>query len=326
VQPTQGPTVLLDLLACPDCRAQLRDEGMGIVCSNCGRAFAVDDGIPVFVDGVAASHDELDHHDGMHSSDAAHKGEQSRFFDRVELAEFEIERPAGTPRLYEFLLREKFRRAVEPLGSLAEWSALVVCGGSGMDAEFLARAGATVTSSDISLGAAKRTLERAMRHGVRITPIVADVEHLPFADQSFDLVYVHDGLHHLQDPFVGLGEMARVARRAVCITEPSQAAATAIAVGLGLALEREEAGNLVARILPERATAVLASSGFAVTRSRRYLMYYRHVPGRVMSSLSRPGAFACVVWSWRVADRLLGRLGNKVVIVGWRRSRSTAEP
>ncbi|MCA1571279.1 MAG: class I SAM-dependent methyltransferase [Chloroflexi bacterium] len=32
--------------------------------------------------------------------------------------------------------------------------------------------------------------------------VVADVEHLPYADRSLDMVYVHDGLHHLSDPMV----------------------------------------------------------------------------------------------------------------------------
>lgn len=117
-----------------------------------------------------------------------------------------------------------------------------------MDAEFLARSGATVISSDISLGAAKRSAERAKRYGLRILPLVADVEHLPFLDRSVDLVYVHDGLHHLEKPLAGIAEMSRVASRAVSVTEPAQAAATRLAVRFGLALEREDAGNRVARV------------------------------------------------------------------------------
>lgn len=281
-------------------------------------------GTPVFVDEDAARHDELDHHHGDHSPVGSnvgngHKAAQSRFFDRADLAEFEIERPIGSPDLYRFFLNEKFRRSIEPMrGRLDGWTALAVCGGSGMDAEFLASAGATVISSDLSLGAAQRVRERADRHGVPIVPIVADVEHLPFADRSIDLVYVHDGLHHLEDPRAGLAEMARVARRAICINEPARATATAIGLRLGLALEREEAGNRVARLELAPTASALESTGFRVVRADRYAMYYRHVPGRLMAILSRRPLLPLVIAWWRLVNRLVGRFGNKLTIVGLR--------
>jgi len=220
------------------------------ICAACSRTYAIIDGIPVFVELGAAQHDELDHHqdrDGHHSSTTGdgHKAAQSAYGDRTDHAEFEIERPVGSPELYRFFLGEKVRRSLEPFdGRLDGWTALAVCGGSGMDAEFLASAGAQVISSDLSLGAAHRVQERARRHRVPLLPIVADVEHLPFAERSIDLVYVHDGLHHLEDPSAGIAEMARVARHAVCINEPARATVTEIGVRLGLALDREEGGTV----------------------------------------------------------------------------------
>src|SRR5205807_314906 len=139
-----------------------------------------------------------------------HKSRQANFFDREEAAEFEIIRPHGTPALYRWLLEEKFRRGVAGVISALRGSgamALVVCGGSGMDAEFLTSTGARVITSDISIGAAQRARERARRYGLPIMAIVADVERLPFRDRAVDLVYVHDGLHHLADPQNGLREM-----------------------------------------------------------------------------------------------------------------------
>ena len=56
---------------------------------------------------------------------------------------------------------------------------------------------------------------------------MADAERLPFRDASVDLVYVHDGLYHLERPWSRSREMARVARRAVSITEPAEASLTA---------------------------------------------------------------------------------------------------
>jgi lipopolysaccharide cholinephosphotransferase len=316
--------VLRDLVACPSCRGDLRQEDGRFACVTCGLTFPIEDGIPVFVEPSLFGQDELDHLAGSQAhghpaKDDRHKAEQAAYFDREALAEFEIERPAGTPSFYRFLLMEKFRRGVEPLGGrLDGWTALVVCGGSGMDAEFLARAGASVVSSDISLGAATRTRERAQRHGIRIVSIVADVEHLPFRDRSIDLVYVHDGLHHLANPEIGLLEMARVADRGMSITEPARAAFTKLAVKFGIALSREESGNLVARLDPTAVETRLQEAGFRVVRSQRYAMYYRHHPGSVFALLSHPWLLAVVTAGWRAANVILGRVGNKVAIVAVR--------
>lgn len=44
---------LREILRCPDCRAELRDEtgptGPELVCTGCGLAYRVDDGVPVLL-------------------------------------------------------------------------------------------------------------------------------------------------------------------------------------------------------------------------------------------------------------------------------------
>ena len=277
------------------------------------------DGINVFVgDSNLTAHDEIDHE---HTH--VHEIAQARHLGRVAEQEFETIRPHGTPRLYRFLLAEKSRRAIEPIrGSIAGASALSVCGRSGMDAEYLARAGADVTTSDLSLGAATRARARAGRYGLRISSIVADVEDLPFFDQSVDVVAVHDGLHHLDDPYAGLSEMARVARRWVLVTEPARASITRLAIRLGLALETERAGNHVGRMEPAQVAAFLESRGYVVLRAERYAMYYPHHPGTVFSLLSRPFVFPIVRAGWRLANALVGRFGNKMVVVAERQAQA----
>lgn len=321
-------TTGLDGLAfvCPLCRGPLRAEAEAYACTVCGRTYPVVDGIPVLLaDDTLAEHDEIDH---LHARDdhcargGAHKAAQTQHFDRAVAEEFEITRPHGTPRLYRFLLREKFRRATVPIAPrMVGASALTVCGGSGMDAELLARAGARVVASDISLGAARRTRERARRYGLDITPVVADVERLPFADSCFDVVLVHDGLHHLERPQVGLAEMARVARRWVSVTEPARAVGTWIAVRAGVALEREEAGNRVARLTSAEVIEVLRAAGFRPVVAERYAMYYRHEPGSVFRALSRRGIFPFVRAGWRVVNAMIGRAGNKLVVIAEREAR-----
>jgi SAM-dependent methyltransferase len=283
-------------LVCPDCRSPL-DR---LRCASCVVTYRERDGIPC-----------------LHAEERPSAALQAAYFDDVVDEEFEITRPHGTPRLYGWLLREKFRRSVRGL-ELRGRSVLVVCAGSGMDAEFLARSGARVTTVDISPRAAARTRERARRAGIDLASYVADVERLPFAERSFDVAYVHDGLHHLEQPERGLEEMTRVARDAVCITEPARAALTAAAMRFGLAEEIEEAGNVVQRLDAGRVVSVLARAGFGRVQVERYAMVYRHEPGTSMRLLSLAPVYPLVLAAFHVANLLLGRAGNKLAVVGER--------
>lgn len=312
-----GPAtpVYVPISTCPRCAGPLTESDAGWSCEGCAWTGSRAEGIPVLLsDPDMASNDELDHH-----LEHRHKTAQAEHFDRMDEEAFETVRPHGTPRLYRFFLGEKFRRALGPFRhEVSGTSALTVCGGSGMDAEFLSRVGARVISSDLSLGAATRAKARSDQYGLGIQPVVADVEHLPYADQSVDLVLVHDGLHHLDDPYKGLAEMSRVARRWVVVTEPAAAAVTRLAVRLGLALETEEAGNRVARLEPSEVASYLETRGFSVLRAERYAMYYPHRPGVVFRLLSRPFIFPVVRHGWRAVNAALGRFGNKMVVVAER--------
>jgi len=293
---------------CPVCRVALEwSRGAGS-CPRCSRSFSIVDGVPVLVaDGEGAAHDEIDHA-------AHHKQAQAAYYDHKSAVDYEISRPRGTPALHQWLLGEKVRRSLTGLDGQEIRSVLTICGGSGMDAESLASRFDRVVTSDISLGAAARAQERARRYDLPLLSVVADAERLPFDDQSFDLVYVHDGLHHLEDPSIALREMARVARHAVSVTEPARAGITGLAVRVGLALKEEEAGNPVFRFRPEQVAAPLRQAGFRIVRSERYAMFYRHTPGRISSWMSQPLAMSLVRGGFGAGNQLLGRFGNKLTV------------
>ena len=289
-------------VACTRCLGALARADDELACSGCGARYPVVGNIPIL--SALADDDPA----------GEYKRRQIEFFDG-EAAEFEITRPRGQPKLYGWLLAEKFRRSVRGIESrLAGASVLIVCAGSGMDAEFLARRGAAVIASDLSLGAAQRAVERGRRSGLTIDAVVADAEQLPFADCSVDVVYVHDGLHHLNDPMVGLAEMCRVARHCVAITEPSRAAVTAIAVRLGIALQEEDAGNRVERVTAKQVGGCLAEHGFAVLGIDRYAMYYQHEPGWPMRFFSRRRSFLLARLTITAFNRVLGSVGNKLSV------------
>jgi ubiquinone/menaquinone biosynthesis C-methylase UbiE/uncharacterized protein YbaR (Trm112 family) len=301
---------LVELLACPRCRGRLAagETPASLTCTTCSLAFGDHDGIPLVLPpmtGGAAGEDGL----------CGHKERQIAFFDQDSVDDFGVTRPRGAPELYGWLLEEKFRRSIVGLEHLLPGSTvLTICGGSGIDAEFLARRGARVILSDIALGVVLQARERSRRFGLDLDLVVADAEALPFTDASVDIVYVHDGLHHLERPALGLAEMTRVARRAVAISEPAHAFATSAAVRLGLADKREEAGNPVRRLTLDEITSELTAHGFRPVRPHRYAMYYRHWPGRTVRLLSHPLVLPLAKAAFGAVNRVVGRYGNKLAV------------
>jgi ubiquinone/menaquinone biosynthesis C-methylase UbiE len=212
-------------------------------------------------------------------------------------------------------MEEKLSRSISALrGNLAGYHAVVLCAGSGMDAEFLARQGAPTLAVDVSLGSCKRTRARARETGLPILPVVGDAESLPLRDASVELAYVHDGLHHLENYFGGLREMVRVARNAVSISEPTQAVATALSVRVGVSEEVEESGNTVHRIPITTIVDFLQAHGFSPVATQRYAMYYQHQPGRIVRLLSRERLAPASLAAFRTANRLIGPIGNKMSV------------
>ena len=93
---------------------------------------------------------------------------------------------------------------------------LVVCGG---------------TKDEASLSAAGLVNIEVSNIGGHVS---ADVENLPYRNDSYDAVIVHSGLHHCASPHRGLLEMHRVARRCVILFEPSDNLATRFGKWLGI--------------------------------------------------------------------------------------------
>jgi ubiquinone/menaquinone biosynthesis C-methylase UbiE len=97
------------------------------------------------------------------------------------------------------------------------WSVLVVCGGVGGEAIYFRKSGfKNVTVSDIS----ENSLKICNLFDPSIRTLMLNGEHLDLPDNSFDLVVVQDGLHHLPRPVSGFTEMLRVAKKAIIVIEP----------------------------------------------------------------------------------------------------------
>jgi ubiquinone/menaquinone biosynthesis C-methylase UbiE len=68
------------------------------------------------------------------------------------------------------------------------------------------------TATDISPGMLQALEAKASELGVAVDTVSADAEHLPFDDESFDLVLGHAVLHHIPDLAAALRECERVLR------------------------------------------------------------------------------------------------------------------
>jgi ubiquinone/menaquinone biosynthesis C-methylase UbiE len=249
------------------------------------------------------------------------KEHQRHHFDHeVHDPEFEIVRPRSAGRFYSYLMHYKVRTAVELLSrDLSNQRVLVICAGSGMDAELLLSHGVQVVALDISEGALGRARERALRFGLRFGLVAGDAEALPFADGAFDHVFVHDGLHHLDDVEGAIGEMVRVGQRGVMITEPADAMFMRALIRVGLLPATEDSGNEVYRLHPNRVTPLLTRLGMPVVRHRRYLVKYSHQPGPLFRLLDLPLLYPLARVAFRLFGvRLLGAAGNKLTIVAER--------
>ncbi len=253
------------------------------------------------------------------------KAEQAEYYDHnVADPEFEINRPHGESRLYRYLMDFKFTRVTRQLSRSLEGSTVLdVCCGSGMDAEYLVRAGATVVAMDISEGCLERCKVRALRNGLSYGLVRGDAENLPFADGSFDYGFVHDGLHHLPSPEKAIRELARISRRGLIITEPADASITKLLIRVGIMKPYEEAGNFVIRFRSTQLEALARSLGFDRVASSRYLVKYGHPPAHWWRRLDAEIPFRAAQAGFNLLGvRLLGRWGNKIAFVAER----TASP
>ena len=244
------------------------------------------------------------------------KRTQKVHFNQKGLSNFEITRPHGTGRLYEFFIGYKMRSMAQLVDvSFPGQSLLNVCSGSGMEAEYFAQLEAQVVALDISPIVLQGAKERARRFGFPLKTIAGDAECLPFKSESFDFVFVHDGLHHLPEPEKAIKEMARVARKGIFFTEPADAFITRIAVKFGLSADYEEAGNFVYRLHPRKLRDLFSEIGLSHARFKRYAMWYTHHPSwwfRLFENRIMLGIFKFFFYT---GNALFGQFGNKLVAV-----------
>ncbi len=239
---------------------------------------------------------------------------QAEYYRASVDSEFEIVRPRGCGRLYNYFMAYKLGMSLKVLPfSIRAQPVLNICCGSGMDAEFIARHGAHAIGLDLSKDAVSRARERARRYGFNLRVVVGDAEQLPFRTDAVVMGFVHDGLHHVPDPHRAIRELTRVAQRAVLLVEPSDAAVTRLAVRLGISGEYEDAGNYVYRLSRAELISLFRSLGIRRLKVRRYLMYYHHAPRWYYRFFDYAIPFRVAQLLFLFTNVVIGRWGNKIM-------------
>jgi ubiquinone/menaquinone biosynthesis C-methylase UbiE len=111
-------------------------------------------------------------------------------------------------------VRAKLRKALggwpaDPFGD-----ALEIGAGTGYFSLNLLQSGVIerATATDISAGMLETLRNNAKELRVPVQTVTTEAEHLPFDDESFDLVFGHAVLHHIPDLAEGFAEFRRVLR------------------------------------------------------------------------------------------------------------------
>jgi SAM-dependent methyltransferase/uncharacterized protein YbaR (Trm112 family) len=204
-------TPLLELIRCPFCRAELGEEDGAFRCSGCGRGFGrTGDGIPLLLHeglpgapaklGEAAGWLEKARTEGWYEPD-----------DTVDAVLPFVNEELGWNELtwlangYSFqVLLDRFVEGARGLRVLEVGAA------KAWGSRFWLERDCEYVATDILVDP-KIGLGRGAFYG-DFARIQADGEHLPFADETFDLTYCVATLHHALDLTRMVEEMARVTR------------------------------------------------------------------------------------------------------------------
>ncbi len=142
---------------------------------------------------------------------------------KTEVAKFWNAEPCGTRYVSgpsEFEAHARARYQLEPhipaFAGFALSSGLRVLEigvGMGADYEQWLKAGAVATGIDLSTASLERARRRCELSGLKPDLYEADAEHLPFPDESFDVVYSYGVMHHSPSTERCLEEARRVLKR-----------------------------------------------------------------------------------------------------------------
>ena len=292
------------MLVCPSCHTTLRGSARGLRCPACDIVYAITESIPRMVDGSwlaeASSHE-------MAAQDEHFAG----------LPDKAVFKPDYHSRYRRRRMHQRLQHLLAQLGreGAAGQSVHVACCGTGYEVEALLQAGWQVSASDLSVQALQGLSKRSTTRGYQVPFLQADLLHLPFAADSFDVAVAVEGLHHTPDPLRGFAELVRVARHQVGVIEPYTTTTLNLLAWLGLAHQAEYSQRQPRRLTTSLVSQMLSTAGGGAGTTRLYLDL---APGLVADTAGDWPIFGTLLAAAdRAAEWLLGivGMGNKIALV-----------
>jgi SAM-dependent methyltransferase len=203
-------TPLLELLRCPFCRASLTDADGGLACRGCGRSFALENGIPLMLhEELPGAREKLGETAGWVEKARAEGWYEPD--DAVDAVLPFVNRELGWDDLGWLANGHSFQVLLDRhVGGLRGLRVLEVGAAKAWAARYWLERDCEFVATDILVDP-KIGLGRGAFYG-EFGRVQADGEHLPFPDESFDVVYCLATLHHALDLRRMVREMARVAQ------------------------------------------------------------------------------------------------------------------
>jgi ubiquinone/menaquinone biosynthesis C-methylase UbiE len=114
------------------------------------------------------------------------------------------------------------RFILRQLGDVSGKSLLDLGCGAGENSVYFALRGADCVASDYSPGMVEVALQLAAANGVKIQGRVINAMAIDYPDNSFDIVYAANLLHHIPDPLVTIAEIHRILKPGgkMCFWDP----------------------------------------------------------------------------------------------------------
>lgn len=212
-----------------------------------------------------------------------------------------------------FDIREGFRLLNM---KLSDKKVIVACCGAGLEVEYLVNAGCEVVGLDISI----TMLKECRTKFPKVETVLGDAELMPFRRGCFDIGLVHLALHHLPNPYEGIGEILRVTKNAVVLIDIMNPLITRLVSSLGFC-KREWCG-----IEPNRLEMKRVHSVFEDNRAyiKNLVCHFDYLP-KCMEPFLRYSLFYSLLKTiFKLQYRILKRFsflraqvfGNTGIIIG----------
>ena len=144
--------------------------------------------------------------------------------------------------------------------------------------------------------------------------VCGDGERLPLKDDAFDICWIIEALHHLEDPRRGIDECIRATKKAIIIDEPSggriRAILNRVFIVLGIK-EEHERGYLEAFRIDRHFIADLCRAGRIKAVYFPYFIYYFEWYKKCRNVVIK----SCYAATLRAVNFICHNFGNRAIVV-----------